>query len=84
MVPIVIAAILLPEARLKMMGKFATVAIIGGFVAGWMSAAYGKYTQDSNLIFLAPVASLGVSTTFLLLGLAFTSSYSANRRPKKF
>ncbi len=84
LVPIVIAAILLPEARLKMMGKFATVAIIGGFVAGWMSAAYGKYTQDSNLIFLAPVASLGVSTTFLLLGLAFTSSYSANRRPKKF
>lgn len=84
LVPVVIAAISLPETRLKMMGSAATTAILGGFAAGWGSATFGKWAGNGDLVFLAPAASLGVSTALVLLGLVVTRTSprsSGLRRP---
>lgn len=72
LVPVVIAALLLPKTRLKAIGYVAAIAILAGFAAGWGSAGYGKWAGNDDFIFLAPAVSLGVSTAFLLIGLVVT------------
>lgn len=68
LVPAVAIALMLPKERLQRLGRFAAVAILAGFFAGWASAVYGKWVVDSNLVFLAPAASLFVSTIILTVG----------------
>jgi len=72
--PLVIAALLLPPERLKGMSAWAAVAISAGFIAGWEAALLGGYTNNADLVLLAPVFSLGVSTTFLCIGMLLKNS----------
>jgi len=67
--PLVIAALLLPQEKLKGMSAWAAVAISAGFIAGWEAALLGGFTKNTDLVFLAPVFSLVVSTTFLCVGM---------------
>jgi Na+/proline symporter len=68
MVPVVIQALCGEARRTRSLRGTACLAVIVGFAAGWGSAAYGKYTGDSNLVFLAPVISLLASGLVLVLG----------------
>ncbi len=72
--PLVIAALLLPPERLKGMSAWAAVAVSAGFIAGWEAALLGGYTKNTDLVFLAPVFSLAVSTTFMMIGMLLKNS----------
>jgi Na+/proline symporter len=63
--PLVISALLLDRERLK---KLAALAVSAGFITGWGSAIYGRFTANTNLVFLAPVLSLIVSSILLFTG----------------
>jgi Na+/proline symporter len=67
--PLVVAALLLPREKLKGISAWAAVAVSGGFIAGWEAALLGGYTENTNLVFLAPVFSLAVSSLFLAIGM---------------
>ena len=62
--PLVIAALLVPPERLKGMSAWAAAAVSAGFIAAWGAALSGGYSGNTDLIYLAPVFSLVVSTTF--------------------
>ncbi|HPD47776.1 MAG TPA: hypothetical protein P5279_14260 [Anaerohalosphaeraceae bacterium] len=66
--PLVIAALLVPPERLKGMSAWAAAAVSAGFIAAWGAALSGGYSGNTDLIYLAPVFSLVVSTTFLGIG----------------
>ncbi|MFC1737805.1 hypothetical protein ACFL1G_02000 [Planctomycetota bacterium] len=68
--PIVISALLLKRERLKNLSFWAAAAVSAGFVTGWGAAIYGRFTGNTNLVFLAPVCSLVISSVLLGIGLA--------------
>lgn len=70
--PSIIAALYGDKARLQKLSRWAAVSIACGFVAGWTTAGYGKLTANDDLVFLAPVASLLISS--LILGTGFILS----------
>lgn len=74
--PVVIAALLLPKEKLKGMSAWAAVAVSAGFIAGWEAALLGGFTKNTDLIFLAPVFSLAVSTAFLCVGVLLKNTGS--------
>ncbi|MHC4396710.1 MAG: sodium:solute symporter family transporter [Planctomycetota bacterium] len=66
--PLVISALLLKREQLKMLSAPAALAVTAGFVTGWGTAIYGRLTINTNLVFLAPVSSLIVSSLILCTG----------------
>lgn len=72
--PLVIAALLMPKEKLKGISVWAAVAVSSGFIAGWEAALLGGFAENTNLVFLAPVFSLAVSTTFLGVGMLLRKS----------
>lgn len=58
--------------NLKKLAPWALTAITLGFVFGWGCAGYGKYREDANLVFLAPVASLLISSLVLGVGMIYS------------
>ena len=66
--PLVISALVLNRERLKTLSVWAALAVSAGFITGWGSAIYGRFTANTNLVFLAPVSSLIVSSLFLFIG----------------
>lgn len=66
--PLVISALFLSRQRLKKLSVWATLAVSAGFVTGWGAAVYGRLSANTNLVFLAPVSSLVVSTALICLG----------------
>ncbi|MHC4123564.1 MAG: hypothetical protein ACYSSI_08330 [Planctomycetota bacterium] len=66
--PLVIFALLMKRERLKRLSVWAALAVSAGFITGWGSAVYGRLAGQTNLVFLAPVASLAVSALFLGIG----------------
>ena len=72
--PLVIAALLMPKEKLKGISVWAAVAVSAGFIAGWEAALLGGFAENTNLVFLAPVFSLAVSTTFLGVGMLLRKS----------
>lgn len=66
--PAVAAALYGNRSRLKRLDTSAAVSVACGFFAGWGSALFGKATGNGNLVFLAPVVSLGISSGLLGLG----------------
>jgi Na+/proline symporter len=81
LVPAVLVALRLSTERLARVGSFAMTAVLAGFAAGWGSAAYGKLSGISDLVFLAPAVSLITSALILCLGLLVTHAAS-NRRAR--
>ncbi len=67
--PLVIAALLLKRERLKFLSGWAALAISAGFITGWGSALFGRFSGNTNMVFLAPVFSLIVSAALLGIGL---------------
>ena len=67
--PLVIAALVLKRERLKFLSGWATLAISTGFITGWGSALFGRFSGNTNMVFLAPVFSLIISSTLLGIGL---------------
>ena len=66
--PLVISALFLNRKQLKTLSTPAVLAITTGFVTGWGTAIYGRLTMNTNLVFLAPVSSLVVSSLILCTG----------------
>jgi Na+/proline symporter len=66
--PLVISALLFDREHLKKVSLWAAMAISAGFVTGWGTAIIGRLTSNTNLVFLAPVMSLIVSTLLLCFG----------------
>jgi Na+/proline symporter len=66
--PLVIAALSLKRERLRNLSVWAALAVSVGFVTGWGAAVYGRFTANTNLVFLAPVCSLVVSSVLLSVG----------------
>jgi len=66
--PLVISALFLKRERLKSLSAWAAAAVSAGFVTGWGTAIYGRLTANTNLVFLAPVSSLIISTLLLSTG----------------
>lgn len=66
--PLVISALLLDREHLKKLSVWAALAVSAGFITGWGSAIYGRFTANTNLVFLAPVLSLIVSSILLFTG----------------
>jgi hypothetical protein len=65
----VIAALLLKRERLKFLSGWAALAISAGFITGWGSALFGRFSGNTNMVFLAPVFSLIISSALLGVGL---------------
>jgi len=66
--PLVIAALLLKREQLSGLSLWAALAVSAGFITGWSTAIYGRLTQNTDLVFLAPVSSLVISSLFLFAG----------------
>lgn len=66
--PLVISALVLNRERLKTLSVWAALAVSAGFITGWGSAIYGRFTANTNMVFLAPVSSLIISSLFLFIG----------------
>ncbi|MBN1457015.1 MAG: hypothetical protein JW912_04095 [Sedimentisphaerales bacterium] len=66
--PLVIAALTLKRDTLKRMSVWAVTAVSMGFVTGWSSAVYGRFTGNTSLVFLSPVLSLLVSSILFEVG----------------
>jgi hypothetical protein len=65
-------ALLRNRFELKRLAPWVLSSIGLGFVFGWGSAGYGKYIGDANIVFLAPVASLLISSLVLGAGLIYS------------
>ena len=76
--PLVIMALVQPRERLVSLSTWAALAICCGFTAGWTTAICGRLAENDSIVFMAPVASLVVSSSLLTLGI-FTEK---NRKPK--
>jgi len=66
--PLVIAGLLLGRERLGRVSNWAALAVGAGFVTGWGTAIYGRFTGNTSLVFLAPVCSLVISAVILCTG----------------
>jgi len=66
--PLVISALIMKRDRLRTLSVWAAFAISAGFITGWGCAVYGRFAGRTNLVFLAPVASLIVSSLFIGIG----------------
>jgi sodium/pantothenate symporter len=69
--PLVVSALVFGRNRLRILSFWATLALSLGFVSGWGSAVYGRFTGNTNLVFLAPAWSLLVSTLLLVTGITW-------------
>jgi len=67
--PPIIYSLYSNKAKGKNLSYWATMSIICGFITGWGSAVIGKVINNGNLVFLAPVFSLGISSLMLSIGL---------------
>jgi Na+/proline symporter len=67
--PIVLLALVGDPKRNAGRGAWAAAAVILGFVAGWGTAGYGKWTGNGDLVFLAPLSSLALSSIICLCGM---------------
>lgn len=74
--PLILISLFLGRERLKLISKYATLAVILGFIFGWGSAIFGKITGDNNLIFLSPAFGISVSGIFIILGLILNNKKS--------
>ena len=66
--PLVISCLLLDRQRLMRVSNWAALAVGAGFITGWGTAIYGRFTGNTSLVFLAPVCSLVVSGVILCTG----------------
>lgn len=66
--PLVIGCLLLDRERLRRVSNWAALAVGAGFVTGWGTAIYGRFTGNTSLVFLAPVCSLVISAAILCIG----------------
>ncbi|MHC4720980.1 MAG: sodium:solute symporter family transporter, partial [Planctomycetota bacterium] len=66
--PLVISCLLLDRKRIERVSNWAALAVGAGFVTGWGTAIYGRFTGNTSLVFLAPVCSLVVSAVILCTG----------------
>ncbi len=67
--PSIIAALYGNKSKLQKLSRWAALSIACGFMAGWTTAGYGKFIANDDLVFLAPVSSLLISS--LILGAGF-------------
>jgi SSS family solute:Na+ symporter len=70
--PATILALYSSKIGLRRLAPWALTAITLGFIFGWGCAGYGKHVEDSNLVFLAPAASLIISSVVLGIGMIYT------------
>jgi Na+/proline symporter len=70
--PSIVAALYGDRTKLEKMSRWAAASITFGFIAGWSTAGYGKYIVNDDLVFLAPVASLLISSLILGIGFIFS------------
>ncbi len=68
LVPPIFYSLYLKKEKLKFLGVWATLAVVSGFVSSWIASIYGKVNGDGNLVFWAPVISLGVSSFIMVCG----------------
>lgn len=71
--PLVISALIISREHLKNLSLWAALAVTAGFITGWGTAIYGRLTSNTNLVFLAPVSSLIISSIILSMGFAADS-----------
>ncbi|MHC5061807.1 MAG: sodium:solute symporter family transporter, partial [Planctomycetota bacterium] len=69
--PLVISCLLLDRKRIERVSNWAASAVGAGFVTGWSTAIYGRFTGNTSLVFLAPVCSLMLSAIILCAGFLF-------------
>ena len=70
--PSIIAALYGDRTKLEKLSRWAAASIACGFIAGWATAGYGKIIQSDDMVFLAPVSSLLISSLILGTGLIFS------------
>ena len=75
--PLAISALLLRREQLSRMSDWAASAVSAGFVIGWGSAAFGVVAGSANMVFLAPVFSLLVSSLLLAAGFLASGAWKA-------
>jgi Na+/proline symporter len=78
--PATLLALYSGKNKLKRLAPWALTAIALGFVFGWGFAGLGKYREDANLVFLAPAASLIVSSIVLSIGMLYNRVHFKNVR----
>ncbi len=69
--PLVISALLMEREQLRKLSIWAALAITAGFVTGWGTAIHGRFTGNTDLVFLSPVFSLIASSMLLFSGIAY-------------
>ena len=67
--PLVICALVWKRERLQNISIWAALAVSVGFIAGWGTAVYSVFTENTGLVYLAPVSSLVISSLLLMCGL---------------
>jgi Na+/proline symporter len=77
--PPVLLALLRPRSELRRLDRFAVVAVMGGFSAGWFVAFYGKINDVQNLVFMSPAIGMGISASVLIIGVAISAGRKAGR-----
>ena len=75
--PLVISALLMDKKHLSRLSLWATLAISLGFITGWGSAIYGRFINDTDLVFLAPICSLAASSVLMCTGIVYEKAVGA-------
>jgi len=68
LVPPVIFTLFMDRDSTQRLSVPATLAVALGFVSCWSAAAYGRATNDANLVFLSPIISTAVATAIMIAG----------------
>ncbi|MGD1904819.1 MAG: hypothetical protein ACFB0C_02360 [Leptolyngbyaceae cyanobacterium] len=55
------------KINLKKVRHAASASILSGFIGGWSSALYGRFSGDSNWLFNAPATALSVSILIFIM-----------------
>ncbi len=69
LVPPIMFTLFMSRNITKQLSVPATLAVALGFVSCWSAAAYGRMTDNPNLVFLSPIISTVVATLIMFAGL---------------
>ncbi len=79
--PLIMFSLFVSSKKIKQLSTYAIVAVVIGFISGWVIAIYGKIIANSNFVFLSPTISISASFIIIYIGFIITK-YQKNLKVK--
>jgi len=56
--PLIMFSLFVSSKKIKQLSTYVILAVVIGFISGWVIAIYGKIIANSNFVFLSPTMSI--------------------------